>query len=82
MPGVCTDRTVRRRVVAGVDPALPSSSALLWAQSIACALDAAVDAVAVWDITSAMAADWGSGSGARCGSRPGHSPKRRGGVAT
>lgn len=58
MPGVSTDQAVRRRVVAGVDPLLPSRSALLWAQSMACVLDAALDAVAVWDITAVMAQDW------------------------
>jgi nucleotide-binding universal stress UspA family protein len=58
MPGACTVQAVRRRVVAGVDPLDPSRSALLWAQSMACVLDASLDAVAVWDITAVMAQDW------------------------
>jgi nucleotide-binding universal stress UspA family protein len=58
MPGARTDQAAERRVVAGVDPSHPSWNVLLWAQSIAWALHAAVDAVAVWDITAVMAADW------------------------
>jgi nucleotide-binding universal stress UspA family protein len=61
MTGVGTDRATGRRVVAGVDPLRPSRRALRWAASIACALDAAIDAIAVWDITAVMAADWVNG---------------------
>jgi nucleotide-binding universal stress UspA family protein len=49
------------RVVAGVDPWHPSRRALRWAASFASALDAAVEAIAVWDITAVMAADWVDG---------------------
>jgi nucleotide-binding universal stress UspA family protein len=58
VPGALAGQAVRRRVVAGVDPLLPSRSALLWAQSMACSLGAALYAVAVWDITAVMAQDW------------------------
>jgi nucleotide-binding universal stress UspA family protein len=52
------DWDVQPRVVVGVDPRLPSRNALLLAQSIASTLDAAVDAITVWDITAVMAEDW------------------------
>jgi nucleotide-binding universal stress UspA family protein len=61
MPGVVTEQAARNRVVAGVDPSCPSRNALLWAQSVACTLDAGLDTVAVWDITAVMAADWVDG---------------------
>jgi nucleotide-binding universal stress UspA family protein len=58
-----TDLIPERRVVVGVDGSEPSRHALQWAQFMAHALGAAIDAVMVWEITAAMAAagwvdDW------------------------
>jgi nucleotide-binding universal stress UspA family protein len=51
-----TSSTAERRVVVGVDGSQPSRHALQWAQFMARTLNAAIDAVAVWDIPAAMAA--------------------------
>jgi nucleotide-binding universal stress UspA family protein len=58
-----TDPIPERRIVVGVDGSEPSRHALQWAQFMAHALGAAIDAVMVWEITAAMAAagwvdDW------------------------
>jgi nucleotide-binding universal stress UspA family protein len=47
-----------RRVVVGVDGSQPSRHALQWAQFMAHVLDAAIDAVTVWDISAIAAAEW------------------------
>jgi nucleotide-binding universal stress UspA family protein len=56
-----TDLTPESRVVVGVDGSEPSRHALLWAQFMAHALGAAIDAVMTWEITAAMAAGWVKG---------------------
>jgi nucleotide-binding universal stress UspA family protein len=54
-----TDLIPERRVVVGVDGSEPSRHALTWAQFMARALGAVIDAVMVWEITAAMAtAGW------------------------
>jgi nucleotide-binding universal stress UspA family protein len=54
-----TDLIPERRVVVGVDGSEPSRHALRWAQFMAPALGAAIEAVMVWEITAAMAtAEW------------------------
>src|SRR6202012_1152047 len=47
-----------RRVVVGVDGSEPSRLALQWAQFMAHALTATVDAVRVWEISAVEAAEW------------------------
>jgi nucleotide-binding universal stress UspA family protein len=53
-----TGPTAERRVVAGVDGSQPSRHALQWARFMAHVLNAAIDAVTVWDISAVMAARW------------------------
>jgi hypothetical protein len=47
-----------RRVVVGVDGSQPSRLALQWAQFMAHALTATVDAVRVWEISAVEATEW------------------------
>ncbi len=47
-----------RRVVVGVDGSEPSRLALQWAQFMAHALTATVDAVRVWEISAVEATEW------------------------
>jgi nucleotide-binding universal stress UspA family protein len=53
-----TSPAEERHVVVGVDGSPPSRLALQWAQFMAHALDATVDAVAVWEITAVEATEW------------------------
>ena len=53
-----TCQTAERRVVVGVDGSQPSKHALQWARFMAHVLDAAIDAVTVWDISAVMAEEW------------------------
>jgi nucleotide-binding universal stress UspA family protein len=53
-----TDPAAERRIVVGVDGSQPSRRALHWAQFMARALNAAIDAVAVWDTSAVMAEEW------------------------
>jgi nucleotide-binding universal stress UspA family protein len=52
------DPTTERRIVVGVDGSQPSRHALHWAQFMARVFNAAIDAVAVWDISEVMADGW------------------------
>jgi nucleotide-binding universal stress UspA family protein len=52
------DTTAGRRIVVGVDGSEPSRHALRWAQFMARALDAEIDAVAAWEITAVEASAW------------------------
>jgi nucleotide-binding universal stress UspA family protein len=52
------DPTAERRIVVGVDGSQPSRHALQWAQFMARVLNAAIDAVAVWDISAVMSEGW------------------------
>ena len=52
------DPTTERRIVVGVDGSQPSRHALQWARFMAHVLDAAIDAVTVWDISAVMAEGW------------------------
>jgi nucleotide-binding universal stress UspA family protein len=53
-----TSPAEERHVVVGVDGSPPSRLALQWAQFMAHALNATVDAVAVWEITAVEATEW------------------------
>jgi|ERR1700728_237906 len=53
-----TEPTGERRVVVGVDGSQASRHALQWAQFMAHVLDAAIDAVTVWDISAVTASAW------------------------
>jgi nucleotide-binding universal stress UspA family protein len=53
-----TDPVAERRIVVGVDGSKPARHALLWAQFMARVLDAAIDAVAVWDVSAIPAEGW------------------------
>jgi nucleotide-binding universal stress UspA family protein len=53
-----TGTSAERRVVVGVDGSQPSRHALQWARFMAHVLNATIDAVTVWDITSIMASEW------------------------
>ena len=53
-----TDAAARRRIVVGVDDSQPARNALAWAQFMALALDAEIDAIAAWEIHAVEAVEW------------------------
>ena len=53
-----TDTAARRRIVVGVDDSQPARNALAWAQFMALALDAEIDAIAAWEIHAVEAVEW------------------------
>ena len=53
-----TDTAARRRIVVGVDDSQPARNALAWAQFMAVALGAEIDAIAAWEIHAVEAVEW------------------------
>jgi nucleotide-binding universal stress UspA family protein len=53
-----TDPAARARIVVGVDDTPQARHALQWAQFMAVALNADIEAIAVWEISAVEAGDW------------------------
>ena len=53
-----TDPAAQRRIVVGVDDSQPARHALAWAQFMALALNAEIDAIAAWEIHAVEAEEW------------------------
>jgi nucleotide-binding universal stress UspA family protein len=53
-----TDPAAKARIVVGVDDSQPARHALQWAQFMAVALNAEIEAIAAWEITAVEAEEW------------------------
>jgi nucleotide-binding universal stress UspA family protein len=53
-----TDPAAKARIVVGVDDTPQARHALQWAQFMAVALNAEIDAIAAWEITAVEAEEW------------------------
>jgi nucleotide-binding universal stress UspA family protein len=56
-----TEPAAKARIVVGVDDTPQARHALQWAQFMAVALNAEIDAIAAWEITAVEAEEWSDG---------------------